>query len=338
MGIAMSRFDAVTGELSAPKLVAPTRDPAFFVIHPSARNLYICNTGTPGGVSAFALDTSTGALKLLNHKVSIGRGPSHIGLDRSGRYVLDANYGGGYVEIHEQLSDGSLGKQTAFVEHRGSSVHPERQTKAYAHWFGVDPTNKFALAADLGTDRIVIYRFDASNGLLQPAEPPHASVRAGSGPRHLAWHPDGKFVYAIQELTNEIIAFSWDSDKGILAELQTIATLPADFKGTNTAAEIAVHSNGRFLYASNRGHDSIAVYAIDKVSRRLTLLQHVSSGGKTPRYFAFDPSSQWMIVSNQDSDNVVIFHVDESSGAIKSHGTPIALTKPMAVGFMPERK
>jgi 6-phosphogluconolactonase len=334
MGFALARFDSVTGELSPPQLIAETRDPAFFVIHPSGRNLYVCNTGTPGGVSGFAIDEKSGALTLLNHKVAAGRGPSHISLDRSGRYVLDANYGGGYVEIHERLADGNLGQQTAFVQHQGSSVHPQRQTKPYAHWFGVDPTNQFALAVDLGTDRIVVYRFDANKGSIVPAQTPHNSVRAGSGPRHLAWHPDGKFVYAIQELSNHIVVFAWDSQRGVLTEQQTVPTLPAEFKGTNTAAEITVHASGRFLYASNRGHDSIAVYSVDNSTRRLTLLQHVSAEGKTPRYFALDPTGRWMIVSNQESDNVVVFRVDEESGELKRHGNPVPLVKPMGVAFL----
>ncbi len=334
MGLALATFDTETGTLSTPKLVAETRDPAFLAIRSGGTQLYICNTGTPGGVSAFAIEPASGVLRFLNHKPSTGRGPSHIGLDRDSRYVLDANYGGGFVEIHAIEPDGRLGERTAFVEHTGRSVHPQRQTKPYAHWFGVDPSNRFALAADLGTDRIVIYRFDAKSGAVTPHDPPHASVHAGSGPRHLAWHPNGRIVYAIQELSNEIIVFSWDASKGVLRELQTIATLPADFNGTNTAAEIAVHVNGRFLYASNRGHDSIAVYSIDESTGRLSLRRHVSSRGKTPRFFAFDPTNRWLIVNNQESDDVVVFAVNAASGELTPHGESVKLARPMGVAFL----
>jgi len=334
MGIALAQFDSETGALSQPRLIAPTRDPAFITIHPDGF-LYVCNTGTPGGVSSFAIERTSGALTFLNHKPAVGRGPSHIALDRTGRFVLDANYGGGYVEIHERLTDGSLGRQTAFVQHSGSSVHPQRQTKPYAHWFGVDPSNRFALAADLGTDRIVIYRFDAATGALAAHEPPHASVRPGSGPRHIAWHPNGRFMYAIQELSNEIIAYEWDSSRGTLKEVQTAATLPADFDATNTAAEIAVHGSGQFLYASNRGHDSIAVYALDPSSGRLTLREHVATKGATPRHFVFDPTQRWLIVSNQEGNNLVVFRIDERAGTLKAHGDPVPLTRPMSLVFLP---
>jgi 6-phosphogluconolactonase len=334
MGLALATFDTETGALSTPKLIAETPDPAFLAVRPGGTQLYLCNTGTPGGVSAFAIDRTSGTLRFLNHKPSSGRGPSHIGLDRGSRYVLDANYGGGFVEIHAIEPDGSLGERTAFVQHTGRSVHPQRQTKPYAHWFGVDPSNRFALAADLGTDRIVVYRFDAASGTLTPHDPPHAGVRAGSGPRHLAWHPNGRIAYAIQELSNEIIVFSWDASKGVLGELQTIATLPADFSGTNTAAEIAVHPNGRFLYASNRGHDSIAVYSIDEATGHLSLLQHVSSRGKTPRFFTFDPTDRWLIVNNQESDDVVVFAVDAASGKLAPHGESVKLARPMGVAFL----
>lgn len=336
-GIAVSRFDAETGSLSKPSILAEARDPAFFVIHPDRKHLYICNTGTPGGMSAYAIDPKSGGLTFLNHKASPGRGPSHVSLDRSARYVLNANYGGGHVEIHSIAADGSLGDQTAFVQHTGSSVHPQRQTKAYAHWFGVDPTNRFALAADLGTDRIVVYRFDAGNGSITPHDPPHAAVTPGSGPRHLAWHPNGRLVYAIQELSNAVIAYSWDAQRGVLDELQTIATLPSDFTGTNTAGEIAVHANGRFLYASNRGHDSIAVFAIDARTGRLALRQRVSAAGKTPRYFAFDPTHRWLIVSHQDSDTIAVFRIDPESGELSRHGEAIPLAKPMGIAFLPQR-
>jgi 6-phosphogluconolactonase len=336
MGIAVAEFDSATGVLSEPKVVMETRDPAHFTLSADARHLYMCNTGTPGGVSAFAIENKkTGALRLLNYKESKGRGPSYVSADRSGRYVLDANYGGGYVEVYSLTKDGALDQQTAFVQHIGSSVHPQRQTKPYAHWIRTDPTNKFALVADLGMDEVVVYKFDARTGKLAPNDPPFTKVAGGMGPRHLVFHPNNKWVYGIAEIANEVMAFNWDANKGVLTQFQSVKTLAEGFKDPSTAAEIAVHVNGKFLYASNRGEDSIVVYAIDPKSGELTFKQRVSSGGKVPRYFTFDPSNKWLIVSNQDGGGVSVFSVDGKTGELAALGKPVALIKPMGVVFAP---
>jgi 6-phosphogluconolactonase len=333
MGITVAEFDTASGALSAPKLVIETRDPAHFTLSADHKRLYLCNTGTPGGVSAFAVDDAkTGALRLLNYKESKGRGPSYVSVDKSGKYVLDANYGGGFVEVYSLAADGSLDRQTAFVQHEGSSTHPQRQTKPYAHWFGTDPANKFGLVADLGTDQIVVYRF--SDGTLTPNYPPSVKVNGGSGPRHLVFHPNGKWLYAVQELSNEVIAYQWDSGKGVLTQFQQVKTLPEDFTAPNTAAEIAIRSDGKFLYTSNRGHDSLVVYSIDAKTGELTLRQRVPSRGKTPRFFTFDPSNKWLIVSNQEGGNVAVFAVDAKSGELKPVGEPVPIAKPMAVAFL----
>lgn len=334
-GIAVAHLDTVSGALSTPKLIVETRDPAHFTVTADGRLLYMCNTGTPGGVSAFAVkDRTTGALEFLNYQESKGRGPSYVSVDRSGRYVLDANYGGGYVEVLAVKTDGSLGGQTAFVQHTGSSVHA-RQNKPYAHWFRTDPSNRFALAADLGTDEIVVYRFDASSGRLAANDPPAARVAPGSGPRHLAFHPDGKWVYAVQELSNEVVAFEWDSSRGALESFQSVRTLAGDFAGANTAAEIAVRRDGRFVYVSNRGEDSLVVYAVDAGTGRLSLRQRVSSGGRTPRYFDVDPSGKWLVVANQESGNLRVFAVDGDSGELRPAGDDAKLDRPMGVVFLP---
>jgi 6-phosphogluconolactonase len=335
MGIAVAEFDSSTGTLAAPKVVIETRDPAHFTLSADRKRLYMCNTGTPGGVSAYAVeDRKTGALRLLNYKESKGRGPSYVSVDGSGRFVLAANYGGGFVEVYSLAADGSLDQQTAFVQHEGSSVHPERQTKPYAHWFRTDPTNKFGLVADLGTDRVVVYRFDEKTGKLTPNEPPFYKVTGGSGPRHLAFHPNGKWLYGAQELSNEVLAFTWDSKKGGLVQFQAVKTLPEDFKTANTAAEIAVREDGKFLYVTNRGHDSIVVYAIDAKTGELTLEQRVPSRGKVPRYFTFDPTSHWLIVSNQEGGNLSVFSVDPKTGELAPQGEPVAIVKPMGVQFL----
>jgi 6-phosphogluconolactonase len=225
MGIALAEFDSETGALSAPRLIAETSTPAHFEITRDGTHLYMCNSGTPGGVSAFEVDRKTGALKFLNYKESKGRGPSYVSVDGTGRYVLDANYGGGYVEVLSLAKDGSLDAQTAFVEHTGSSVHPQRQTKPYAHWFRTDPSNRFALAADLGTDEIVVYRFDETTGKLTFGDGAKAKVPPGMGPRHIVFHPNGKWVYVIAEMGNEVMAFNWDGGKGSLSQFQSVKTL-----------------------------------------------------------------------------------------------------------------
>ncbi len=230
----------------------------------------------------------TGALRLLNYKESKGRGPSYVSVDGSGKYVLDANYGGGFVEVYSLAKDGALDQQTAFVQHIGSSVHP-RQSKPYAHWFRTDPTNKFGLVADLGMDQVVIYKFDAKTGKLTPNDPPFAKVPGGMGPRHLAFHPNDKWVYGVAELANEVMAFNWDAGKGALTQFQSVKTLADGFKDPSTAAEIAVRADGKFLYVSNRGEDSIVVYAIDAKSGELTFRQRMPSRGKVPRYFTLRP-------------------------------------------------
>ena len=277
--------------LSTPKMLIETRDPAHFTLSADGKHLYMCNTGTPGGVSAFAVeDRKTGALRLLNYKESKGRGPSYVSVDRTGHYVLDANYGGGFVEVYSLAADGSLDQQTAFVQHNGSSVHPQRQTKPYAHWFRTDPTNKFGLVADLGIDQIVVYRFDEKTGKLTPNEPPFAKVNGGSGPRHLAFHPNGKWLYGAQELVQRShgVQLGWR-------------------QGRAHAVPVGEDTAGGFHGSQHRGgnrrarrwkvpvrhriaaHDSIVVYSIDANTGELTLRQRVPSRGKVPRYFTFDP-------------------------------------------------
>jgi 6-phosphogluconolactonase len=334
MGITLAEFDSGTGTLSAPKMAIETRDPAHFTLSADGRHLYMCNTGTPGGVSAFAVDRKTGRLTLQNYIESQGRGPSYVSVDGSGRFVLDANYGGGYVEVLSLKKDGSLGEQVSFVQHVGSSLHPQRQGKPYAHWIRTDPTNKFALAADLGTDQVLVYRFDADTGKLTPNDPPAAKMNPGSGPRHLAFHPNGKWLYAVQELSNEVFAFHWDAGKGTMTQFQAVKTLADGFKDASTAAEIAVRSDGKFLYTTNRGEDSVVVYSIDAKSGELTFRQRVPSGGKVPRYFSFDPTGKWIIVSNQEGGTVVVFSVDAASGEL-SQTASIPLPRPMAVTFIP---
>jgi 6-phosphogluconolactonase len=333
-GFSRGLFDSDSGTISQLDRAAVADDPSFFVLSSDGRHLYTCNSGTPGGVSAYELAPQRGGMTLLNHHVSVGRGPSQLSLDRSERFVLAANYGGGYIEVVAIEPDGRLGARTAFIQHEGRSVHPERQTRPYAHCITASPSNRFALAADLGTDRVLVYRFDAAAGALTPHVPAHAPVTAGSGPRHLAWHPNGRWIYLIEELSNEVTTFDWDDDRGVMEVRQTVSTLPALFSGENTAAEVLVHPNGRFLYASNRGHDSVAVFAIDEREGTLALADRVDSGGRTPRYLAFDPTGRWLVVANCDSDGVAVFAIDPTRGALAHHAS-VDVARPYGLAFAP---
>jgi 6-phosphogluconolactonase len=251
--------------------------------------------------------------------------------------VLAANYAGGNIAVFAIKPDGTLGDRTAFVQHTGSSVNPQRQTHAYAHSIIVDPSNRFALVADLGLDKILVYRFNEKDGRLTPNDPPFVAIKPGSGPRHVTFHPNGRWVYVISEIASTVTAFNWNSTNGTLAEFQSVSALPADFQGTNTSAEIMVHPNGRFLYASNRGDDSLAVFAIDQTTGRLALVEHVSCGGKTPRFFTFDPTGKWLLCSNHGSDNTVVFRVDENTGKLTQSGQPVPVPYPFCEGFLPVR-
>src|SRR5690348_12020896 len=270
-GVYVYRYNAASGQLSGPELAAETANPSFLTIAAGRQFLYAVNevqryqTESSGGVSALAIEPG-GRLRLLNEVPSGGADPCYVSLDKTDKYVLVANYTGGSVAVFPVQADGSLGAATAFIQHKGSGPNRERQEAAHAHWIETSPDNRFAIAADLGMDEVLVYRFDAATGKLTANDPPFAKLEPGSGPRHVAFAPNGKFVYVINELQSTVTAFSYDAGSAVLHSLQTISTLPKDFSGENTAAEIAVHPNGRFLFASNRGHDSIAVFAIDKGS------------------------------------------------------------------------
>lgn len=341
-GIYAYRFDPATGGLTSLGLAAETSSPSFLAVDPTQRFLYAVNEianyqgGNSGGVSAFSIDRATGKLKLLNEVPSRGADPCFVSLDKSGKYVLVANYTGGSVAVFPVLKDGRLGEATAFAQPHGSSVNHERQQGPHAHMIRVTPDNRFALAPDLGLDELFVYRFDAARGSLETNEPPFVKVHPGDGPRHFAFHPNGKFVYLISEMGGTVATFSYDEADGVLTQLERVSTLPKDFQGQNTAAEIAVHPSGKFLYASNRGHDSIAVFAIDPRKGRLTLIEHVSTHGKTPRNFAIDPTGSFLIAANQDSNNIVIFRIDPKTGRLTPTGKTVDLQSPACVTFVGE--
>jgi 6-phosphogluconolactonase len=335
-GIYRFPFDPLTGEAGPVALAAEAARPTFLGIHPNRRFLYAVNAigefqgQKTGAVSAYALDAKSGELRLLNQQPSGGAGPCHIVVDNEGKNVLVANYSGGRVD-----AEGRLKPPSSVIQHAGSSVNPGRQEGPHAHSINLDPANRYALAADLGLDKILIYRFDAAKGTLTPHEPPSVSTAPGAGPRHLAFHPSGRFAYVINELDSTVIAFRYDAAAGTLKEIQTITTLPGGFTGENYPAEVLAHPTGRFLYGSNRGHDSIVIYTIDTQTGRLTLCGHQPSGGKGPRNFNTDPSGTWMIVGNQSSNNVLVMRVDTERGTLTPTGQEFAIPSPICFKMVP---
>jgi 6-phosphogluconolactonase len=344
-GIYVSRLDPSTGTVSPPELAAESRNPSFLAVHPSGDFVYAVGEindfeGKPGGsVSAFAVQRATGILKPLNSQSSGGGGPAHLVTDKAGRNVLVANYGGGSVAVLPIDKDGTLKPASAFIQHKGSSVNPDRQKGPHAHSVNLDPGNRFAYVADLGLDKVMIYRFNPADGSLASNDPPSAAVEPGSGPRHFAFHSQGRFAYVINEINCTITAFTADPSGGGLKAVQTISTLPAGRtveKGFSTA-EVQVHPSGRFLYGSNRGHDSIAVYAIDEKTGHLTLLQHEPTGGSTPRGFGIDPTGGFLLAGNQRSDSVVVFRIDTKTGRLTPTGQTLSIGSPVCVKFIPAR-
>jgi 6-phosphogluconolactonase len=338
-GIYVCEFDPVTARLTSPVLAAETLQPSFLAVTPDRKFLYAVNeldhfNGQPtGAVSAFSIDSATGKLTLLNQVSSRDPGPAHIVLDRAGHFVLVANYDGGSVAVFRLLPGGTIGDSTALVRHKGSSVNHERQEGPHAHAIAMSPDNRFAIVADLGIDQLLVYPFDASAGSL--GQPRIVKTDSGVGPRHLTFSTGGKFVYAINELSSTVTVYSYHPRDGAMAPLQTVSSLPTTFTGTNTAAEVALHPSGKFLYASNRGNDSIAVFAVDPRVGTLTLIEHVKTGGKTPRSFAIDPSGEWLLAANQDSNTVVVFRINRESGRLTPTGQSVAVNSPSIVDFSP---
>ena len=341
-GIYGYRFRPSTGETVSLGLVGETPHPSFIAAHPNGRFLYATNehegTDPPGvdnTISAFAIDASTGALRFMNKVSSRGEGPNHISIDATGRSVLVANFRNGTVAALPIEKDGSLGEATSVVRHTGSSVHPIRQTGPHAHFISSSPDNRYVLAVDLGADQVVVYRFDPVKGTLAPNDPPAAKTPVGSQPRHLSFHPTARFAYVNGEASSTVSTFAYDASKGTLRESHTVSTLPAGFSGTNTSSEVLVDRAGRFVYVSNRGHDSIAIFSVDQTTGHLTLVDHTSTGGRTPRHFALDPSGRFLIVVNQNSNNAVMYRVDAVSGRLTLHATLSDVPEPACVILVP---
>jgi 6-phosphogluconolactonase len=341
-GIYAYRFEAASGQLTPIGLAAETTDPSFVALHPNGKYLYAVNEVgdfngmKSGAVSAFAIDRKSGTLKLLNQVSTHGAGPCFVSLDKSGRFVLVANYDGGSVATFAIQYDGSLSLVKGFVQHSGSGLDKERQEGPHAHWIGVSPDNRFVLVADLGLDDVMVYKLDDVKGGLTPNNPPYAEVKPGSGPRHLAFSPSGKFVYLLTEMGSSVTAFSYSAQKGTLSAMQTVPNLPKDYSGVKEAAEIAVHPSGRFLYASNRGTaNSIGAYKIDANKGTLTPVGLFSTQGKIPRNFAIDPTGKFLLAANQDSGNIVVFRIDPVTGGLTTTGQVIEVPAPVCITFLP---
>lgn len=338
-GIYAYRFDANKGQLTPIGVAAETTDPSFLAVHPSGKYLYAVNEisnfngGSEGAVSSFAIDAKTGTLKFLNQVSTRGPGPCYVSLDKTGSYVLVANYDGGSIASFPVHGDGALGTASGFVQHSGSGPDKQRQEGPHAHWVGTSPDNRFALAVDLGLDEVIVYKFDENQGTFTPLLTGFAKVKPGAGPRHLAFHPNGKFAYVVSEMGSSVTAFSYQAKNGTMTELQAISALPADYTGRKEAAEIAIHPSGRFLYTSNRGHDSIAIFSIGKKGL-LKSLGYVLTGGKTPRHFAIDPTGNYLLAENQESNDIVVFHIDAASGSLTPTGQTVQVPSPVCVTFV----
>jgi 6-phosphogluconolactonase len=339
-GIYVYRFDPAEAKLTPLGLAAETTNPSFLAVHPNHLFLYAVNEvgnykgQKSGAVSAFAVDHTTGKLTFLNQVASGGADPCYITVDKTGKYVLVANYTGGSVAVFPVREDGRLGEASAFVQHTGHGTNPERQEGPHAHSIDLSPDNRFAIVDDLGLDETLVYKFDSAKGSLVPNDPGFVKENPGAGPRHFALHPNGKFAYVINEMHSAVSVFAFDSKDGVLRPLQTISSLPETFHGHDDAAEIAVHPSGKFLYASNRGHDSIAVFAIDQDKGTLTPIEYVSTKGASPRNFEIAPGGSLLFAANEKSDNIVLFHIHPKTGRLAPTGKVLEVAQPVCVRFV----
>lgn len=340
-GIYAYRMDSRSGSMTSLGLVAESPSPSFLDIDARHHRLFAANEldkfqgKTAGSVTSFSIDTSTGKLTELSVRSSGGGGPCHVLVDPAGRNVFVANYGGGSIAVLPVDRDGKLAEASDFVQDLGKGTDPGRQEGPHAHCVVLDPAARFLFACDLGLDKVFGYRFDAGKGSLKPTEPPFTLIQPASGPRHVSFTPDSRHAYVLNEMSSTLAAFDYDAKSGTMKEIQTVTTMPPDFKGNNSTAEVVVHKSGKFVYASNRGANCLAVFAIDRASGKVKLVEHVPTQGKIPRNFAIDPTGNFLLAANQDSDNVVVFNIDQATGRLKSTGQVLEVPKPVCVSFLP---
>lgn len=336
-GIYRLAVDRASGAMRLDGVAAEMANPSYLALAPGGRALYAASELTEfagaasGAVAGFARDTA-GALRPRGSRASRGGAPCYVTVDRTGQHLLVANYVGGNLAVLPLGADGSVGEATSVVQHAGRGPHAQRQTAPHAHCVVLDAANRFALAADLGIDRVLVYRFDAATGALAPADTPSVALRPGAGPRHLAFAPDGRTLYVVNELDATLVALDFDAATGALRERQTLSTRPAGAGGDNFPADLHVHPRGHAVYASNRGDDTLAVFAVGG-DGRLTLAQTIPTGGRWPRNFALDPSGSLLLAANQRSDSVVAFRVDEATGRLTPTGARVTVPAPVCLLF-----
>ncbi|MEZ6140201.1 MAG: lactonase family protein [Zavarzinella sp.] len=340
-GIYVAPFDAATGELGKATVAAKVTDPSFLAIHPTNKLLFcVCESNPKAGdekigVVSFQMDTKTGKLVQINGQPSIGAGPCHINCDRTGKFVLVANYGGGSTTVLPVAENGKLLPASDFVQHKGSSVNSSRQKEPHAHSVNLTADNRFAMVADLGIDKVLIYQFDAEKGKITASNPAALDMTPGDGPRHFAFHPTKPFAYVNNELTSSVTALKFDAKIGKLEKMGTLSTLPEPVKG-NSTAEVAVHPSGKFVYVSNRGHNSIAIFHVDESSGELKAAGHQKAGIAVPRNFCIDPTGKWLFCANQAKDNVIVFANDPTTGGLKPTKMKIYMGTPVCIRFVPQ--
>jgi 6-phosphogluconolactonase len=341
-GIYIYRMDPSSGALEPVGKAAGVTNPSYLAFNPTRQFLYAVNElklyeGKPTGtVSAFAADPGTGRLTFLNKRPTHGTDPCHILVDREGKCVLVANFMSGSVCVLPVRGDGSLGEASDFIQHHGSSVDPVRQRGPHAHSVTLDEANRFAFVPDLGLDKLMVYTFDLERGKLKPNDIPWITMKPGCGPRHMAFHPSGRFAYLVNELDSTVAVLSYDGGRGSFKQLQTVPTLPEGFRGESTCGDVQVSPSGGFVYASNRGHDSIAIYRIDQRAGVLTVMAHALTRGKTPRHFGIEPTGTFLLAANQDSDAIVTFRIDPQTGDLQPTGHVTQVPTPVCVKFLPQ--
>lgn len=338
-GIKCYEFNPRSGAVSYVSGFSGIENPSFLALHSSGEFLYAVSEtdrkegNLSGGVASFRI-TSSGGLVKLNEVPSGGAAPCHIALDRTEQVLMAANYNGGNVSIFPLMADGSLGPMSCLRQHSGSGVNPARQKGPHAHSINPSPDNRFALAADLGLDKVFVYRLDTEAGRLEVNTPAFARVSPGSGPRHLAFHPTRSVVYVINEIASTVTVFRYQPDEGALMEIQSVSTLPEGFQDRNSTAEVVVSPDGKYLYGSNRGHDSIAVFVIDQDSGKLEPVQHRPTGGRTPRNFCLSPDGGYLLAANQRSGNMVVFPLDQATGKLLDPVDEVSLQAPVCIKFV----